>query len=205
MSYCSECGEEVSSEDAFCQNCGEQLSTEVEQSETQSSSSNSSKGTITAAFLVAALFLGSGVAATVPMMEQTESYTVEEPTQVKREVPVEYQQNNLDIEGVGSSLNQLTGIGSTTLSLEIRNTDDVGGYFEANFNCQTQQSGSIRLSDRRYIQAGELGAMEATTDSALEACEDSTVTSPTKEVTRTVTKEVQKERTEEVTLIEYLT
>lgn len=169
-------------------------------------------------FVALFLILSAVIVAGVPLVGAEEEYTTEEPYQTtetyteqvtkERTVGVDYQTSQFEIN------NAFYGIGSDSLSIDVRNTDEEGGTFEVTFNTCTP-SADVTLSDQQYLAAGESSEFSASTEADLQQdCTTARVDPPTKQETyyddvqreRTVTKtrEVQKTRTKKVTILEAL-
>lgn len=173
---------------------------------------------IYAGFLVLGIIVAGIVIIGVPLLTVEEDYTTTEPyetTETYTEQVAKQRTVNLDYETSQFELdNAFYGIGSDTLSINVRNTDEDGGNFQVTFDTCTPTA-ELTLSDQKYLASGEMKEFSASTEADLQSdCSTARVDSPTKQETyydnvqkeRTVTKtkEVEKTRTKKVTLLEYL-
>lgn len=199
MGKCSNCGEELEGNEKHCPGCGRKIKREKEDSDEASRASNNSPNRN---LLMGAAALTIIAAALLPVFPVQESHPVEEtfteqvPREVERQEPVDYTVLSSDTGGdLSSQFNQFLGVGTTTLNIEIRNTDQVGGQFSADIQCEASSGNTISLdAGPKYIQAGEAVTLEASTDSQLDSCNQN-INPPQKTVTETVMREVTRTRT----------
>ena len=156
---------------------------------------------------------------TAPVVSVQETYVETEPyetTETYTEQVAKERTVDLEYETSGFTLAEAPfGLGSDTVSVDVRNVDDQGGDFEVTFNTCTSSSAELTLSDENYVPAGESVEFSTSTEADLERdCTEGRVNAGTKQETyyedvqreRTVTKtrEVEKTRTKKVTVAEYL-
>ncbi len=169
--------------------------------------------------LITVLLVAGSSAFAVPIMPVEQTYTESEPyeatetytEQVARQRTVDLDYTTSDFTLGGAPF----GIGSDTISINVRNTDNEGGDFEVTFNTCTSSSAELTLSDQNFVSAGESVEFSASTEADLETdCTQARVDPGIKQETyyedvqreRTVTKvrEVEKTRDSRVTIVEYL-
>lgn len=146
------------------------------------------------------------LASTAPVVSAQNTYTVEEPveTTVEEQVDLEYNEISFDVQESATSTFTFGVAGETYATYEIRNTDTEGGDFKADFQCSGGGK-TVSLSDETYIQAGEVGTLEVSTEENVESCSvDLEVPEKTVRRTKTVMKKQQKTETVKVTILEKL-
>lgn len=136
-----------------------------------------------AVFLIVAIL---GVAAfTLPLF----------PIEQTHKEPVNYEVINQQT-GLTSGLNQLTGLGTTSVTFTIRNRGNVNGDFSIRVQCQTQSGNQVTLTDSKFIQAGETGDLTVSTSEQISKGSCTSEINPAKKTVRTQ---------EKVSLVKYLT
>lgn len=107
------------------------------------------------------------------------------PVQTTRQVESDYQITNTDTTGLSTSLNQITGVGTTTIEVEIQNQGPASGDFSATLSCSTSNS-QTSLQDNTYIANGNTGQMTFSTSDQVEDCSNPEVKPPSEtQVTET--------------------
>jgi len=170
-------------------------------------------------FAILTLLVVSIGAVSAPIVPVEQTYTESEPyetTETYTEQVARERTVDLDYETSEFTLGEAAfGVGSDTISINVRNTDTEGGNFEVTFETCTSSSAELTLSDQNYVPAGESIEFSVSTEADLEReCTQADVNPGIKEETvyedvqkeRTVTKTrtVEKTRTEKVTLVKYL-
>lgn len=104
-------------------------------------------------------------------------YPVEDTEQADVEYEVLDQQT-----GLTTGINQLIGIGTTSVTIWVRNLDNENGYFTITAECQTTDGNNILLTDETFIAGGNTGELTISTGESLNDCHRMDIEPPRKTV-----------------------
>jgi predicted nucleic acid-binding Zn ribbon protein len=203
MSYCPECGEEVNEDEKYCSNCGSKLKDEYTKNKGSKLKQKIYGKPVLTLTAIVLLSIGSLALAFLPVVTVQIPDTTTVPDYQNYEVPLQYNIIDTGTNGIESSLNQQTGIGDTTVYMEVANEDNEGGYFKAKFECETESVTMNFGGGEKYIGPGETARFEYSSDNPFESCMYE-VEPPTKTVKEESTQEQRVMRDKEISVVDYL-